>query len=152
FYPRWPRFDEVAAARASRAVLPKPQPANALAAPIFEAIDHLAKAETDNEGQLLAIQLTRIGLAMPHSDQDTLISRVLALPQPLKAKRELLAAMALDGQVLDVSIVMQGVNEWLDEPNKDEWHKKQSTWEIESWLELLPFTTRPEVVIEGLTK
>jgi hypothetical protein len=30
---------------------------------------------------------------MPHSDQDALIARVMALPQPLKSKRELLAAI-----------------------------------------------------------
>jgi hypothetical protein len=54
--------------------------------------------------------------------------------------------------VLDVNIVMQGVDEWLQEATKDEWHKKQNTWEIEPWLELLPFTSHPEAVMEGLTK
>jgi hypothetical protein len=112
----------------------------------------LAKPEIDREDQLLAINLTRIALAMPHSDQDALIARVMALPQPLKAKRELLAAIALDGQVLDVNVVMQGVDEWLEEAAKDAWQKRQNTWEIEPWLELLPFTTCPEAVIEGLTK
>jgi hypothetical protein len=76
------------------------------------------------------------------------------LPQPLKAKRELLAAMALDGQVLDVNVVIQGVEEWLQEggsPTQD-WHRRQNTWEIEPWLELLPFSSRPAAVIEGLTK
>ena len=47
---------------------------------------------------------------------------------------------------------MQGVDEWLAEAPKNEWHNKQNTWEIEPWLELLPFTTRPEAVLEGLTK
>jgi hypothetical protein len=151
-YRRWPWLDAVAAARADRAVSPKPEPANAFAAPIFAAIDRLAKPETDKEGQLLAIQLARIALAMPHSNQDSLIARVMALPQPLKSKRELLAAIALDGQVLDVDIVMQGVDEWLADAPNDAWHKKQNTWEIEPWLELLPFTTRPAAVIDGLTK
>ena len=152
FQRRWPRFDEVAAARANRAASTKREPANALAVPIFAAIDRLAKSETDREGQLLAIQLARIALAMPHSDQDDLIARVIALSQPLNAKRELFAAIALDGQVLDVDVVMQGVDEWLADSPKDAWHKKQNTWEIEPWLELLPFTTRPAAVIDGLTK
>ena len=152
FHRQWPWLDEVAAARADRAVSPKRQPANALAVPIFAAIDRLAKPETDKEGQLLAIQLARIALAMPHSDQDALIARVMALPQPLSSKRELLAAIALDGQVLDVDVVMQGVDEWLADAPKNAWQKKQNTWEIEPWLELLPFTTHPEAVIEGLTK
>lgn len=152
FRRQWPWFDEVAAARAERAAYSLREPANALAAPIFAAIDRLAKSETDKEGQLLAIQIARIALAMPHSDQDALIARVMTLPQLLRAKRELLAAIVLDGQVLDVDIVMQGVDEWLQEAPKNAWNKKQNTWEIEPWLELLPFTTRPEAVIEGLTK
>jgi hypothetical protein len=78
----------------------------------------LAKAETDKDGQLLAIQLARIALAMPHPDQDALNARVLDLPQPLKAKRELLAAIVLDGQVLDVNPVMQAVDEWLAEASR----------------------------------
>jgi len=152
FYRQWPPVDEIAAARADRAASPKREPENALAASIFAAIDRLARPETDREGQLLAIQLARIGLAMPHSDQDALIARVMALPQPLKAKCELLAAIALDGRVLDVDVVMQGVDEWLEEAPKNAWEKRQNTWEIEPWLELLPFTTRPDAVIEGLTK
>ena len=89
---------------------------------------------------------------MPHSDQDALIARVMALPQPLKSKQELVAAIALDGQVLDVAVVMQGVDGWLEEAPNDAWQKRQQTWEIEPWLELLPFTNRPDSVIEGLTK
>ena len=99
FHRQWPWFDEVGTARANRAGSSKREPANALAAPIFAAIDRLAKPETEKEGQLLAIQLARTALAMPHSDQDALIARVMALPQPLKAKRGLLAAIALDGQM-----------------------------------------------------
>jgi hypothetical protein len=151
-FRRWPWLDEVAAARIDRATSPRREPANALAVPIFAAIDRLAKPETDKEGQLLAIQLARIALAMPHSDHDALIARVMALPQPLKSKRELLAAIALDGQVLDVDIVVQAVDEWLAEDLENAWHKRQNTWAIEPWLELLPFTTRPEAVLEGLTK
>jgi NACHT C-terminal Alpha/Beta 2 len=155
FHRQWPRFDEVALARANRALSSQRAPANMLADPIFAAMDRLAKPEIDKEGQLLAIQLARIALAMPHFDQDALIARVMALPQTLRAKRELLAAIALDGQVLDVDVVMQGVDEWLADASQNEhtaWHKKQNTWEIEPWLELLPFTARPKAVIEALTK
>jgi hypothetical protein len=152
FRRQWPWFDEIVAAWTARAAPVKRLPGNALAIPIFAAIDRLAKPEIDENGQLLAIQLARIALGMPHSDQVALIERVVALPQPLKAKRELFAAIALDGQVLDVNVVMQGVDEWLQEATKDEWHKKQNTWEIEPWLELLPFTSHPEAVMDGMTK
>jgi NACHT C-terminal Alpha/Beta 2 len=152
FFRRWPWFDEVAAARAARATSPPTEPANTYANPIFAAIDRLARPENDKASQELAIKLSRIALAMPHQNQDALIARVMALPQPLKSKRELLAAMALDGQVLDANVVMQGIDEWLSEAATDAWQKRQNTWEIEPWLELLPYTTNPETVIEGLTK
>lgn len=152
FYRQWPWLEEVAAARASRTASPKRDPANTLAAPIFAAIDRLTQPDTDKDGQLLAIRLARIALAMPHSNQDDLMARVIALPQPLKSKRELFASIALDGQILDANVVMQGVDEWLAEATKDPWRKEQDTWEIEQWLELLPFTNRPDAVLEGLTK
>jgi hypothetical protein len=52
FHRHWPWFDEVADARAERAASRKREPENTLAAPIFEAIDRLAKPDTDKEGQL----------------------------------------------------------------------------------------------------
>ena len=154
FYRRWPWFDGVAAARANRATLPKAEPLNTLAAPIFAAIHRLATPDASKENQLLAIGLTCIGLGMAHRDHDELVARVMALPQPLMAKRTLLAAMVLDGQVVDAGLVMRAIDEWLADANdpKHAWHKRQNTWEIEPWLELLPFTTRPEAVLEGLAK
>jgi hypothetical protein len=120
--------------------------------PIFAAIDRLARPEAEPDSQLLAIQLSRVALAMPHSDQDALTARVMALPQPFSAKRELFAAVALDGQVLDADVLMQAVDEWLAGAANDAWGKRQHTWEIAPWLELLPFSTRPEAVVEGLAK
>jgi len=153
FHRRWPWFDGVDAARKSRAASPQPTPANALATPIFAAIDRLARPEAEKEDQLLAINLTRIALSMPHDARDELVARVVALPQPLATKQTLLAAMVLDGQIIDVDLVMRAIDDWLldagDDPNKA-WHKRQNTWEIEPWLELLPFTTRPEAVLDGL--
>ena len=92
---------------------------------------------------------------MPHRNQDALIARVIALPQPLTSKRELLAAVAMDGQVLDARLVMQAIDDWIADAGTDTnkaWHKRQNTWEIEPWLELLPYTDNPDSVIEGLAK
>jgi hypothetical protein len=154
FHRRWPWFDEVEAARKNRASSPRPEPLNELAVPIFAAIDRLARPQAEKDDQLLAIGLARIALSMPHADHDELIARVMGLPQPLGAKQTLLAAMVLDGQVIDADLVMRAIDGWLAEANESNqaWHKRQNTWEIEPWLELLPFTTRPENVLEGLAK
>ena len=96
--------------------------------------------------------MARIALAMPHPNLDALMARVADLPQPLKAKRDLFAALALDGHVLDINPIMDGVDEWLKGAEESVWEHRQNTWEIESWLELLPFTNRPEQVVDGMTK
>ena len=145
----------MAAARTVRTAPLVAEPVNSYADPIWAAIDRLAKPESDNLSQELAIKLSRIALAMPHRNQDAVIARVMALPQPLSSKRELLTAMAMDGQVLDARLVMQAIDDWIADagtaPNKA-WHKRQNTWEIEPWLELLPYTDNPDSVIDGLTK
>ncbi|WP_416193572.1 NACHT domain-containing protein [Nitrobacter sp. TKz-YC01] len=154
FFRRWPRFDEVAAARAARIAIPV-EPANSYANPIWAAIDRLARPENDKPSQDLAIRLSRIALSMPHRNQDGLIARVIALPQPLTSKRELLAAVAMDGQVLDAHLVMRAIDDWIADAGTDQskaWHKRQNGWEIEPWLELLPYTDNPNLVIEGLAK
>lgn len=153
-FHRWLRFDDVATVRAIRADTLKLEPANKLANPIFAAIDRMAKPVAAKEDQLLAISLMRIALSMPHGNHDELANRVLALPQPLSTKRELAAAMVLEGLVLEADLVMRAIDEWLAEASdpKRAWDKRQNTWEIEPWLELLPFTTRPEAVLEGLKK
>jgi hypothetical protein len=155
FFRRWPWFDEVEAARAARSATPVAEPANSFADPIWTAIDSLADPENDKPSQELAIKLSRISLAMPHRNRDALIARVIALPQPLTSKRELLAAVAMDGQVLDARLVMQAIDDWIADAGTDTnkaWHKRQNTWEIEPWLELLPYTDNPDSVIDGLTK
>jgi hypothetical protein len=154
-FRRWPWFDGVAAAREQRAALTGAARANSYSEPIFAAIDRLAVPDNDKAKQLLAIRMAWIALAMPHGDQEALLRRVVALPQPLASKSGLFAATVMDGQIVDSSIVMQAIDEWLAEANGDPnkaWHKRQNAWEIEPWLELLPFTEAPERVFEGLEK
>jgi len=151
-FRQWPLFDEVADAREKRAASVQEAPATTLAVPIFAAIDRLTNPDADRESQLLAGELAPIALTMPHLDQDKLIARVMTLPQPLKSRRKLLAALALDGQVLERDAVVRGVDEWLQEAQNNPWHNRQSTWEIESWLELLPYTNQPDALIEELAR
>jgi len=148
-------FENVAAARANRAVSAALGSPSSSETAIFEAIDHLGRPDKDRESQLLAIRLGSIALMMPHTNRDREIAALMALPQPLSAKRELLAAMAIDGVVLDASLIMQAIDAWLQDASSDErtaWHKRQHTWEIEPWLELLPFTDCPQAVVEGMGK
>lgn len=150
-----PPFGNVAAARAARAAPALPARPNRSEIAIFEAIGRLGRPENDRDSQLLAIRLGAIALMMPHTNRDREIEALMALPQPLSAKLRLLMAMVLDGVVLDASLIMEGIDSWLQEAGSDEtkaWHKRQHTWEIEPWLELLPFTDRPQSIVDGMAK
>jgi hypothetical protein len=74
---------------------------------------------------------------MPHTNRDKEVAALMALPQPPSAKRELLTAMSLDGVVLDTSLIMQAIDDWLQDARKDErtaWHKRQNTPRKLRWL------------------
>jgi hypothetical protein len=141
---RWPDFSEVKAARtASSTNTSRP------AEMIFTSIDRLIRSGT-SDAQRLAITLGRIGLALPHGDKSAIIAAVIDAPQPIRAKRELLAAIVLDGGTVSADLVLQGVRAWLDQAQQDTWMFLEGMWEIEGWLELLPFSDRPDATIEGI--
>jgi hypothetical protein len=151
-FRKWPWLNEIMPARARRATQPKAKTRDGFSGPIFAAIERLTQDETDKQGQVLALELAPIALGMPHSNEDEVITRLLSLAQPVKAKQRLLAAVALEGHVLDATMVMQAIDDWLTNDPHRAWEKRQNTWEIEPWLELLPFTNHPEAVLEGLRK
>jgi len=145
---RWPDFSEVTAARirmASASSTNTSRPAEM----IFAAIDRLIRSE-GSDGQRLAIGLGRLGLALPHGDKTAIINALIDAPQPIRAKRELLAAVVLDGGTIRADLVLQGVRAWLDQAQQDTWMFREGMWEIEGWLELLPFSDRPHATIEGI--
>ena len=151
----FPTFGNVATARTARAARTLPVTPSPSETAIFEAVDLWGRPDGDRESQLLAIRLGGIALMMPHTNRDAEIAALIALPQPVSVKRELFMAMAVDGFVLDASLIMQAIDDWLQDAGKNEthaWHKRQHTWEIEPWLELLPFTDRPHSVLEEMQK
>ena len=146
----WPDFSEVRARRAERRAARGPEPASPFAGMIFSAMERLAAPGSDEKRQRVAIALARIGLAMQHGDQRRVSDTLLELPLPVRSKREFLAALILDGEVISADLVLQGVREWLDEAREKTWMYGDGLWEIQGWLELLPFTDRPAATIEGV--
>jgi NACHT conflict system protein len=145
---RWPDFSDVKASRLRKATA-SPTNTSRPAEMIFAAIDRLIRSG-DSDGQRLAIALGRIGLALPHDDKTAIITALVDAPQPIRAKRELLAAVVLDGATISADLVLQGVRAWLDQAQQDTWMFREGMWEIEGWLELLPFSDRPDATIEGI--
>jgi NACHT conflict system protein len=144
----WPDFADVRARREQRRAATELDPASPIAEMIFAAINRLAVS--GEKLQRLAIALGRIGLAMPHGDQRRVIETLVGLPLPVRSKRELLAALILDGEVVSADLVLRGVREWLDEAQSKSWMYREGLWEVEGLLQLLPFTDQPAAMIEGV--
>jgi hypothetical protein len=149
---RWPDFSEVEAARERRRSTPTP-PSSPMADRIFAAIERLGRPENDDRAQLLAIQLGKLAISIPHGDRRETVGRLLSLPRPISAKQHLLAALVMDGEVISSDLVMQGVRAWIDEKNNHKyWVIDQHLWEVEGWLELLPFSDRPEATVDAIAE
>lgn len=149
---RWPDFSEVEAARERRRSTPTP-PSSPTADRIFAAIERLARPESEERAQLLALQLGKLAISIPHGDRRQTIGKLLSLPQPIGVKQHLLAALVMDGEVISAGLVMQGVRSWIDERNKHKhWVINQHFWEVERWLELLPFSGHPETIVDAIAE
>ena len=146
----WPDFANTTDRRRQRHSAATPTAASPLAAMIFTAIERLATAGSSDKQQRVAIALGRIGLGMPHGDQRAAIDALLALPQPLRNKRELLASLVLDGEVISAEFPLQAARDWLADAREKTWMYREGLWEVESWLQLLPFSDRPAATIEAV--
>jgi hypothetical protein len=142
-------FSGVKARREARHAGAEPEASEAAAA-IFNAASRLL-AQGDADAQMRALGLGTVGLGLPYGNQDDVIQRLLALPRSTRAKLQLLMALTLAGQIVPADLVLDGVREFVEEAKTKTWILQQNQWEIESWIELLPYTDRPKATIEGVS-
>jgi hypothetical protein len=148
-FKSWPDFSEVKARRSRRAA-DALAPACPAAEAIFGAIERLVRPEGNSDAQLLAMKLGKIAVSMPYGNKDGIIGALLALPQPVRTKHELVAALLLAGEVINADMILEGVRACIDAEVNHSWMTDQEWWEVERWLELLPFTDRPTATVDGL--
>jgi hypothetical protein len=149
-FKSWPDFSEVAARRGERRTEAAVPSASPYAETIFSAIGRLIQPGSDASAQLLAIKLGRIALSMPYGDKAAAIRALLALPQPVRSKRELLAALVLAGEIISANMVLEGIRAFFDAAQQNGWMLNEGWWEVEGWLELLPFSDRPSAIHDGI--
>jgi hypothetical protein len=149
-FSAWPDFATVSARRQERRVEATQNAAVPPAAMIFAAIERLVTPGRGEPHQRIAVALGRIGISMPHGNQGAAIEALLALPQPLRNKREFLTALVLDGEAISAGLPLQAVREWLAAAREKTWMYHESLLEVEGWLQLLPFSDRPAATIEGV--
>jgi hypothetical protein len=147
-FASWHDFSEVKARRREReegTIQPCP-----LSASIFATIEGLIKPGSDAEAQPHALQLARVAFSMPYRHKAELIASLLALPRPMAEKLPLLTVLVQAGEIVDANVALDGLKELLEAAKKDRWRLDENRGELESWLELLTFSNRPEATLEAL--
>lgn len=144
-------FSQVAARRAER-VSPTGNPASSpYADAIFAVVDNLIKSGSSDEQHHHALQLATVAVRMPHGDRTSVLDRLLQLKQSLREKQALLSALVLSGEIVRADIILDGLRDLVAEWKAKRWFDlKQDWWELEGWLELLPFSDRPMATLDGL--
>ncbi|MFD0986146.1 NACHT domain-containing protein [Methyloligella solikamskensis] len=142
----WPDYSLVPAKREARRR--NEIEADPLAESIFTAVRELANA-SDEPSQRRAIELASVAFSMPYEEKQELISTLLDLPLGLISKQRLLLTLVESGEMLSANLIMQGLKEFLDKTKTESWRVDNSPG-LTQWLELLAFSDRPALLLEGL--
>jgi hypothetical protein len=144
-----PEFSDVRARRAERESS-LVQAASPFAEDIFGAVDQLLQRTSDDDAQIHALQLAAIGFSIPYGDKRSTIDRLLKLRQPYNTKLGVLTALVSAGETIEAQLVIDYINDLLEDAKTKPWLLQENQGTIDSWLVLLPFTSRPEATIEFL--
>jgi hypothetical protein len=132
-------FSRVAEKRATRERDPAATSAEADA--IFTAVESLIAHGTTDAEKKLAITLGIIAAALPHGRRDEIIGHLISLA-PRGPRAALLRNLILSGEIIDTELVKNGIAEVFEAAQTESWILWDG-YELSSWLQLLPFTSRP---------
>lgn len=146
----WPDFSEVKARRLERQEHGRDGDPSPFAEAIIAVIDHFAKPDSSPDEHRQALQLAKIAFSMPYGNKTATIEWLLGLPHQLRAKRELLAVLVLAGEIISADMVLDSIKKLLDEAKAKPWLLDEQHGDLDDWLELLPFSDRPESTLDAL--
>jgi hypothetical protein len=146
-----PDFSEVRARRQIRQDHPQSIASSPFATAILDVADKFMEPGASDEAQKHALQLAEVGFGMPYGDREKLIPRVLQLEQPVPLKKSILTVLAAAGEIIPSNLVLEGIQALLAASAANRWQlENQGWWQMENWLALLPFTERPQAIVEAL--
>ncbi len=122
---------------------------------ILAVVDRLLQKDCDEKVQKQALQLAKIAFRMPYKNKEGMIARLLKLPLPAAAKQDLLMILVLAGEIISADLVLEGINDFFEEAKEKEWmwlDQGGRRWQLNNWLGLLPFSDRPEALMDALEK
>lgn len=118
---------------------------------ILSVVRELIQPDKGKEAHSHALELASIAFSMPYGDERKTIDALLALPQALRARQNLLTVLALGGEVVSSEMVLGGIKSLLEESKKKQWvWMDNEWWEWEGWLKLMPFSDNPSATIDAL--
>lgn len=147
----WPDLSEVAVRhlrRQQEVVIYESQ--SPFAETIFSAIHDINSSNCGDKEYRYVLKLARIALSMPHGDKRSIAFDLLQVPLPLSEKLELLKSFVIAGYKIEADMVIRGLKELLEDAKKKPWLLDEQHNQIEEWLQLLPFSDRPEALDEAL--
>lgn len=118
---------------------------------ILSVVTRIIESNPNEKERQHALKLARTAFAMPYGDKSDLINRLIQLPGPASEKNGILTALATAGEELNGELLLQGIQELFEEaeqPNKQWMLQDQNGYRIRIWLTLLPFSDKPEAVID----
>jgi len=146
-----PEFSNVRARRAERQGSSAPTTCS-IAEAIFAVVEKLLQGGADGEAQVHALQLAATGLSLPYGDKRIIIDRLQRLPQPYGTKLRFFTALVNAGELIDAQLIVESIDALLEDAKAKPWLLQENQGEIDRWLLLLPFTSRPEVTLEVLAR
>ena len=146
-----PEFSNVRARRAERQGSSAPA-TSSIAEAIFDAVAELLRNDSWGEAQVHALQLAAIGVGVPYGDKRAIIDQLLRLPQPYGTKLRLFTALINAGELVEAQRIVESIDTLLEDAKTKPWLLQENQGEIDRWLLLLPFTSRPEATLEVLAR
>lgn len=147
----WPDFSEVAARHLRRQqedVICESQ--SPFIEAIFSAIHDINSSNCGDKEYRHVLKLAKIALSMPHGDKGSIAFDLLQVPLPLLEKLELLKALVIAGYKIEADMAIQGLKELFEDAKKKPWLLDEHHNQLVEWLQLLPFSNRPEALDEAL--
>jgi hypothetical protein len=136
--------------RRQRQEAPEKMPTSDFAEAIFAAVRSLGKSDADEASRMQALALATTGLGLPHGDKRSEIDALLALPRPSAVKQRLLIGAAMVGEIVPADALINGFRELLETGKSQSWRLAEDRGELMGWIELFPFSDRPEAVFAVL--
>lgn len=97
-----------------------------------------------------ALALATAAFSLPHGDRAAMLDQLITLAGHRERKLNLLTMLVMRGKIVPAEWVMQGLHQLYEDAKTKTWLLTENRGEVEGWLDLMPFTNRPAITLEGL--